>query len=313
MKRKNIRIQILCTFFLVISFVLIGCAGTNTTKNSEINTEISSETDSEILVSTEDDTNTEQNESEPKTFLSAMSFNIYVGDQTEERCLSVLQTIQKYMPDTFGVQEADYSWMLYLVKYLGDTYDYIGEGTYGGASGSYSAIFYKRDKFSLVSGATRWLSDQPNLKGSSFPESELARNFSFAVLQEKQSKIRFLVINTHLDHSGPPARDKQIEVLMSFIEDNNKYPIVLTGDFNDNRNSNMYKKVCETLVESAQIATKAEIHNTFHSYGKVSEILDYIFVSEDSIDVSVYKVICDKENGMLPSDHYPVYIEFQIN
>lgn len=243
--------------------------------------------------------------------LTAMTFNVYVGTPTAQRETSVLMTIQKYMPDTLGVQEASPSWMTYLRENLGGTYDSVGEGRDGGNNGEYSAIFYRKDRFDLIESGTKWLSDSSNMV-SKFPESSLNRIFTYAILSEKQSSRKVMVINTHLDHSGPAARDRQIAVILNFIKNHSEYPIIFTGDLNDTNTAAIYSAIKAQLADSSRVAQKAERSYTFHNYGEASALLDYIFVSRESIAVSYYKVITDKENGMLPSDHYPIYMEYQV-
>lgn len=242
--------------------------------------------------------------------LTAMSFNLYVGDQTTQRKTSVLQTIQNKLPDTLGVQEADDSWMNYLNENLATDYASIGSSSKT-TDGQYSAIFYLKEKFILLEGGTKWLSDTPNTI-SKYSESSMYRTFTYAVLREKKSSAKILVVNTHLDHSGIAARNKQIQVVLNFIKGYTNLPVIFTGDFNDNPTSDIYSETQQQLADSSLIAEQSEPAYTFHNYGQGNVTLDYIFVSSKHMSVLNYKVITDKANGILPSDHYPVYIKYQI-
>lgn len=243
--------------------------------------------------------------------LTAMTFNVYVGTPTAQREASVLQTILKQLPDTLGVQEANQPWMTYLNKNLGELYDYVGEGTDGGTNGTYSAIFYRKDRFEAKESGTYWLSHTP-FTISRFPESSLNRNYSYALLLDKRTDKEIMVINTHLEHTTADARNLQIEVLLDFVNEYPDCPIVLTGDFNDNPASQMYQLVAKQLTDTSTVAKKVEKSHTFHNYGAANTLLDYVFVSPDDFDVSNYKVIKDKENGMLPSDHFPVIAKYKF-
>lgn len=242
---------------------------------------------------------------------SAMSFNIYVGTPSSRREISVLQTIRKHLPDTLGVQEASTSWMAYLSEQLGDIYDYTGEGREGGKNGEHSAIFYRKDHFQLVKTGTQWLSDTPN-EVSKFPESCLPRIFTYALLSDISTGTEIMVINTHLDHISREARNKQIGIILDFIKDHSRYPVVFTGDLNDHTETKVYEMVTAQMADSSNIAHTAKKSFTFHNYGQADGLIDFIFVSPETIHVSDYKVITDEENGMLPSDHYPVYIKYEI-
>lgn len=243
--------------------------------------------------------------------LTSMSFNVYVGAPPPQREISVLQTILSCSPDTLGVQEASPSWMEFFEKNLNHIYGYVGEGRDGLSNGEYNAIFYKKDRFELIESGTKWLSDTPDTV-SKFPESCLFRIFTYAILSEKASGIKFLVINTHLDHIGPAPRNRQAPVILDFIKKHPSYPVVFTGDLNDTPESEIFKVISGRLTSAASLVPDAEEIHTFHNYGAADVTLDYIFVSPEGINVSDYRVITDEANGMLPSDHYPVLIEYQI-
>ena len=243
--------------------------------------------------------------------LKAMSFNVWVSSPTSDRKESVRQTIMAYMPDTIGVQEASPTWMKYLGDSLKDIYAYVGLGRDGGANGEHSAIFYRKDRFKLVTTGTKWMSATPDVV-SKFKESSLNRVFTYAILLEKSTNKEIMVVNTHLEHTSAEARNLQVAVLMDFLKDYTDYPIVLTGDFNANPESEVYRRVTAQLADSSKIAQKSEQHYTFHNYGKASTYIDYAFVSQKNIAVSHYRVITEQMNGMLPSDHYALVIEYSV-
>lgn len=243
--------------------------------------------------------------------LKAMSFNVWVSSPTSERKESVRQTIISYLPDTIGVQEASPTWMSYLKSSIGDIYDYVGLGRDGGANGEHSAIFYRKDRFELIETGTKWMSQTPDVV-SKFKESSLNRVFTYAILLEKKTNTEIMMVNTHLEHTSAEARNLQIKVLMDFLKDYTKYPIVLTGDFNANPQSEVYRMVTNQLADSSKIAQKSEQHYTFHNYGSSSTYIDFAFVSQQNIAVSHYRVITEPMNGMLPSDHYALIIEYRV-
>jgi endonuclease/exonuclease/phosphatase family metal-dependent hydrolase len=240
------------------------------------------------------------------TSLTAMSFNIYYTSLTKQRKESVKQTILNAFPDTLGVQEATKEWMSYLNSALGGVYDSVGLGRDGGSNGEHSAIFYKRDRFELIETGTKWMSATPD-EVSKFEESSLNRVFTYAILREKKTNNELLVVNTHLDHTSSRARELQAGVLMDFLKNYGEYPIVLTGDFNTMPGSNAYRTVTSQLADSSKVAETAEEHGT---YG--SSVIDYAFVSKENIRVSEYRVITEEANGMQPSDHYPLIIEYTL-
>ncbi len=245
--------------------------------------------------------------------LSVMSFNVLVSNITAERAERVIDMVSNYLPDTIGFQEASPTWMTKLNASLSKYYSYVGNGRDGGSSGEYNPVFYRKDKFTLIESGTKWLSDTPD-KVSKYSESSLNRIFTYAVLKRNSDGKTFVHINTHLEHTSSDARVKQAAVLVKFIEKYSGYPVLLTGDFNCTSGTDEYKLIDETyLSSSANTALKKENAGaTFHNFGSSDKIIDFIFISDKNILISLYKVAIEKINGDYASDHHPVYAEYSI-
>lgn len=247
-----------------------------------------------------------------KDALSAMSFNVWVSSVTDERMKRVSDMIEKYMPDTIGVQEASVSWMNYLKKTLGDHYACVGVGRDLLGAGEHSAIFYAKDKFKLVESDTKWLSATPDVP-SKFEESSLNRIYTYAILERKSDGKRFLCLNTHLEHTSEEARVLQAEVLLEFLTKHTDLPVVCTGDFNTTKGGELYKTITSSrLADGAAVALSTDDSATFHAYGDSSKIIDFCFVSRDTVLVDKYFVCDEKINGDYVSDHHPVMIEYRL-
>ena len=247
-----------------------------------------------------------------KDTLSAMSFNVWVSSVTDERKERVIDMIEKYMPDTIGVQEASVSWMNYLKKNLGDKYACVGVGRDAGGSGEHSAIFYAKDKFNLIESDTKWLSATPDVP-SKFEESSLNRIYTYAILERKSDGKQFLCLNTHLEHTSEEARVLQAEVLLEFLQAHPDLPVICTGDFNTTKGGELYKTITSNrLADGAELALSTDNSATFHAYGDSSKIIDFCFVSRDTVLVEKYFVCDEKINGDFASDHHPVMIEYQL-
>ncbi len=242
--------------------------------------------------------------------LITMSFNVWVSSKTDARSQAVIDMILKYMPDTIGVQEASPAWMDTLKSGIGSLYDYVGVGRNGGNKGEYSAVFYLKDKFTLKESGTKWLSATPDVANTKFASSSLPRIMTYALLERKSDGQIFAHVNTHLEHTSDQARKEQIKVLLEQIEPLMKYPIVMTGDFNAQSNSSVYKDVIASgFADSATIAEKAEKEATFPSSNK---IIDFIFVTSGNIIVENYTVCDENINGIQPSDHRPIVSKYFI-
>ena len=240
--------------------------------------------------------------------LYTMSYNIYYADLRPERMARVVEMIQKYNPDTIGLQEVTPEWRTYLIEAMGDTYAFVGLGRDGGNYGEHNPIMYRKDKFTLIAEDTLWMSATP-LVPSKFSESSLNRIFTYAVLQRNSDSKIFVHINTHLEHKSSEARVKQVGVLKQQIADANllQYPMILTGDMNSKVGSSEISKILEIgFFNSADLAEEKIVANT-HSGGTT---IDFCFLSSMDFDVFYYAVDTHQYNGIKgdPSDHFPVFV-----
>ncbi|MCQ2484124.1 MAG: endonuclease/exonuclease/phosphatase family protein [Clostridia bacterium] len=214
--------------------------------------------------------------------------------------------------DSMGFQEANYRWMSYLVDHLED-YDYVGVSRTNGKNlGEFSPIFYNKNKYEVVASDTFWLSKTPEKAGSKDWGSANVRICTWAMLRNKATGECYVHFNTHLDHISSEARENQMKVLLEKVTAfAGKYPVVLTGDFNDYSDSVMYQEATEVLNDSRLLAPVTDEKPTYHNYGKKSQLIDFVFVSDD-VTPLVYHVIDDKINDVFLSDHYGIYVDLKF-
>lgn len=216
--------------------------------------------------------------------------------------------------DSMGFQEASIDWMLYLSEHL-EGYDFVGVGrTNGKLLGEFSPIFYKKDKYKVVDSGTFWLSKTPDKPGSKDWGSMNIRICTWALLENLETGARYAHLNTHLDHISDTARQNQMKLVMEKAEEFiGTYPVVLTGDMNDDNSSAMYSYATGVMKDSRLCAPVTDDKDTFHNYGSVTVkgLIDYVFVSED-IEPEVYHVIDSKINGDYLSDHYGIYVDMKF-
>ena len=216
--------------------------------------------------------------------------------------------------DSMGFQEASIDWMLYLSEHL-EGYDFVGVGrTNGKLLGEFSPIFYKKDKYKVVDSGTFWLSKTPDKPGSKDWGSMNIRICTWALFENLETGARYAHLNTHLDHISDTARQNQMKLVMEKAEEFiGTYPVVLTGDMNDDNSSAMYSYATGVMKDSRLCAPVTDDKDTFHNYGSVTVkgLIDYVFVSED-IEPEVYHVIDSKINGDYLSDHYGIYVDMKF-
>ena len=242
------------------------------------------------------------------------SFNVLVSKRTDQRIASVKDAIGQTMPDSLGLQEASSAWIKDLAAAFPE-YAVVGVGrggsaTSGDTEGTY--MLYLKDKYTLLESGTRWLSDTPAAP-SAYPESKYNRTYTYLMLQRKSDGKIFVHVNTHLDHTSATAREKQVAVLIAEMERFSDYPVLVTGDFNSDKTSAVWKAMQDKgYVDSSLVADTAETGITFHNYGSASAIIDFCFVTDDRLQVSYYKVITEAFNGMRPSDHNPLFVDVML-
>ncbi len=250
------------------------------------------------------------------TDVRVMSFNIRVGEQTDERRIAVVDNIKQIDPDVFGVQEADHAWITYLLEQL-PAYTSVGEGRDGGEKGEYAAIFYRADKYELLQGGTKWLSLTPDAPSILDGGSQYRRIMTYAKLQDKQTGGVFVHLNVHLDFARDEIARQQANILTEFALNFKEYPVFITGDFNQTPDSMTYQQMLDGgFIDSSELAADCHKVATYNGYVANAEShtkLDHCFVSSGNVEISKYDT-WDKpaenggHNGFI-SDHYAIYVE----
>ncbi|MFD0761121.1 endonuclease/exonuclease/phosphatase family protein [Lutibacter aestuarii] len=253
----------------------------------------------------------------------AMTYNIRydnVNDgenQWSKRKEFLSNQISFYQPDILGIQEGLHHQVVYLNNVL-KNYSYIGVGRDDGKQkGEYSAIFYNNTKFKIVKEETFWLSKTPNIISVGW-DASMERICTFGLFENLQTKQQFWVFNTHFDHIGNEARFKSAELILQKIQEFNiqKLPVLLMGDFNLKPTTKPIELISTVLNDTK----KASILNPFGPVGTfngfkfekpVTDRIDYIFSSKNNIKVLKFAVLSDSNNCKYPSDHFPVFIEFE--
>ena len=245
----------------------------------------------------------------------AMSFNVRCVDDEAgsiyTRSQIVTEILDSYAPDSFGVQEATPKWLKIIDRELGDRYARVGEGRSPiEMFTEYSCVYYLKDKYNLIDSGTIWLSETPEKKYTKSFDSKHNRIASWAVLEDKQTGLRYTHINTHLDHVLESTRVEQVKVLLNKVKELEKETTVIcTGDFNTFETAEAYSIMSAAMSDSKLTAQTSDTGITFHNYGKIEEhkdgAIDFIFTTNGT-KVETYKIIRDTFKGYYPSDHYPV-------
>jgi endonuclease/exonuclease/phosphatase family metal-dependent hydrolase len=250
--------------------------------------------------------------------LKVMTYNIRYDtpndsvNQWGKRTHRVYALIKKYDPDILGIQEALHNQVTDLVSNLND-FAYVGVGRDDGKTkGEYSAILYRKDKFTITKEGTFWLSPTPAVAGSKGWDAAITRVATWAIMKDKKSGASFFMLNTHFDHRGKEARRESAVIIKKMgAELAGKLPVIVTGDFNCTRDEPPYAAIMSDAGLKLLDPAPSPAPGTFCSF-KVNSItcepIDYVFHSAEW-KASGYVVITDNDGKHYPSDHLPVVVQ----
>ncbi|APG61490.1 endonuclease/exonuclease/phosphatase family protein [Christiangramia salexigens] len=249
--------------------------------------------------------------------LEIMSYNIkYANENDGENSWSkrkdfLTNQLKYYEPDIIGIQEAVIGQLKHITSEI-DTYAYVGVGRDDGKQkGEYSAILYNTRKFKVLDSKTFWLSETPE-KVSVGWDAAMERICTYALFIDEKTDREFWVFNTHFDHIGEEARAQSTKLILKKISEINshKLPVVLTGDFNLEPDSDPILDLKRSLKDSRTSATQVSFgsegtFNGFNFGAQVTRRIDYIFVSPE-VKVLKYGALSDSKDLKYPSDHFPI-------
>ena len=269
------------------------------------------------------------------------------GNVWTKRCQVICDQINFMSPVIFGTQEVLYPQLLDLLANL-DGYSYIGIGRDDGErGGEHEAIFYKKDKLTLLDSGNFWLSETPEKPGLGW-DAACIRICTWGKFQvnakKKKDRTVFYFFNLHMDHVGVVARREAAKLVVARIQKIAQgAPVILTGDFNVDQTNEIYNIFTDSGLlkdsyESARIRfAENGTFNAFKTEYFTTSRIDHVFVSP-STKVEAYGVLTnsywtENETSVAaekakdapqeiwfsnttrrnPSDHYPVFVKIRID
>lgn len=177
-----------------------------------------------------------------------------------------------------------------------------------------NTIFFSRTRYELLSAGGFWLSEKPHVAGSKSWDAAYSRLVNWVQLKERGSGKELRVWNTHLDHMGQVAREKQVDMILQasavFPE---ALPQFLTGDFNADADNPAIKLVQSGGWTDAYAAAHGAQDSGFTYHGflgpkfaeqkKHLKRIDWIWC-RGPVKVRAAEVIRESRNDHYPSDHY---------
>ena len=240
------------------------------------------------------------------------------GNGWAQRSPVVTALIRFHDFDIFGTQEG-------LKHQLDDInnalpqYARYGRGRDDGIDkGEHSAIFYKKDEFTLLSKGDFWLSETPDKPSLGWDATCCNRICSWVQLQHKKSGKKFFFFNVHYDHQGVIARKESSKLILKKIKEiAGKSPVIFTGDFNGSTSTEWYQTIANSgMLKDTYNEVKFPYANnaSFNAFGRArqsNDIIDHIFVT-DQFKVIKWGLLTDTYHGKFPSDHFPVMVELKL-
>jgi len=214
----------------------------------------------------------------------------------------------------------------YLMDHLPE-YVVIGEGRKGGDDDEHMAIFFKRDKFRLREMGSFQLSETPDVIGSGPTNNPRMVTWArLAIINRPadgemgpypmdyrgrwENTQELYVFNTHLAVGKGMALARlnsarliieRISALNRFGEWTQPRPVFLLGDFNARPESDVYRAFVGDSENSGVLKDSIENGNG----------IDWV-LSRGNVEVRSYEVVDYNVDGVYPSDHKPIQVEFQI-
>jgi endonuclease/exonuclease/phosphatase family metal-dependent hydrolase len=234
-----------------------------------------------------------------------------------------------------GTQECLNNQVSDLQEHL-PNYDYIGVGSEGGTAGSYSAIFYKTDKFNLLSHGDFWLSETPDIPSIGW-DAALNRLCTYGEFEDKTTGFKFFAFNVHMDHVGTMARRCGAELILQKIQEIAPgQPVFLTGDFNADQASEAYQTITTSCLLFDSFLLSPIVHapngtNVGWDKNKTSKArIDHVFFTNQFTPLR-YGILTDTYwaapdgtafhqgefpegtvfSSRLPSDHFAVVVDLK--
>lgn len=254
------------------------------------------------------------------------------GNGWATRCPHIADIVKFHGFDIFGTQEG-FRPALDDLKAQLPGYEYIGVGCDNGAdAGGHNAIFYDTDKFELLDEGTFWLSETPDSVSFGW-DSAYRRVCTWGKFRHRDSDFTFVYYNLHMDHIGKEAPVKSADLILRKINEMPEHlPVILSGDFNVDQESESYSVInrSDLMQDAYDTAMFRYITtSTFNNFNPATSFttpdgdiqrIDHIFLSPE-FTVRKYGVLTDTYRSQnvdstftvrLPSDHYPVMIAVEF-
>jgi endonuclease/exonuclease/phosphatase family metal-dependent hydrolase len=249
-----------------------------------------------------------------------MSCNVRQPDQDdgannwEFRKDLLLETVVNCRPDLIGAQELFVLQADYIVGGA-PQFGWFGTGRFGDSRDKHVGIFYRKEVLRPVASGDFWLSETPEIAGSTSWEIIRPRQVTWGLF-ETVCGARFQMFNTHFPYRRVEevARRKTAELILERIGVlDPALPVILTADFNCPAGGEIYDLLSARLQDTwTNAARRIGPEGTLNGFGKVTgeRRIDWILYRAPW-SVQEVETVTLRRKGVYPSDHYPVMAVFE--
>jgi endonuclease/exonuclease/phosphatase family metal-dependent hydrolase len=258
--------------------------------------------------------------------LVVMSFNLRTvfGDDGvnawgNRKDLAV-RIVRDASPDILGTQET----MMLHVDVLAEAlpgFEHVGRTRTDSIWDEACTIWFRRERFDLVDSGTFWLSETPEVSGSTFTANQLyPRIVTWVRLRDRASDRELAAFNTHwgyeqFDDIQPRSAALTLARMAGIAQG---LPAVLSGDFNCGPGQagweilvggQAYQGVAGDLVDP-WVELELPAQGTVHGFTGTTagKRIDNVFHTPD-VQATAARIVTDHDDEIYPSDHFPVVVE----
>ncbi len=241
------------------------------------------------------------------------------------------EIVADYSPDLIGFQElgGDQD----ITELNPDPRRYGSQSyTFGPWNYADAALLYRKDRFEALESGQFWLGPKPELPmGFAWLPLTLPRYVNWVHLRQKSNGFEFLYMNTHFDNDGLNKETSASLVHDTFGPHAQRIPIIFTGDFNTQYDTNRYHNLqfgangsAAVFVNSADLARQleevpavrgADGSRSSKPIPNLAHIIDHIFMA-GPWEKKVYRWVVDRRVyaplNHAASDHPAVFAELEF-
>ena len=235
-------------------------------------------------------------------------FEISLNNSWPARKTTVLNTIYKYLPDVIGFQELRLNQKIFVEKNL-PLYQYIGRPRSPDFTDESNGILFNKQKFLLMDSGTFWLTETPDIV-SKYESVYHYRICTWIKVYSYKFKDIIYFFNTHLEDG---------HLFITFLQEVNllkRIKEITKNEGNVFVIQDVFKEGYKSFSDYFQ-----DFRNTYHNFSgiynnpkwKVDHLFYQNFGNSNKHFVPLfYDVLTKKVNGKFPSDHFPLYAQFNL-